>query len=131
EAPRILYMGSRSHATDLAMIAPAVEAFLAENPGFEVVQIGGGSLLPGARQLKVPSDYSTYPRFVAWFRVVAATATFALAPLRDTPFNAVRSDIKFLDYGLAGVAGIYSRVGPYGCTLEDGVQGLLVENDRE
>ena len=130
EVPRILYMGSRSHAADLAMIAPAVEAFLAEHPGFEVVQIGGGSLLPGARELKVPREYSAYPRFVAWFRTVAATATFALAPLRDTPFNAVKSDIKFLDYGLAGVPGIYSLAGPYGCMLENGVHGLLVENDR-
>src|SRR5690606_41513456 len=127
----ILDVGSRSIATDLALIAPAVEAFLAAHPGFEVGQIGGGSLLPGARELEVPIEYSTYPRFVAWFRVVAATATFALSPLRDTPFNAVKSDIKFLDYGLAGVAGIYSRAGPYGGTLEDGVQGLLVENDRD
>lgn len=129
DVPRILYMGSRSHATDLAMIAPAVEAFLAAHPRFEVLQVGGGTLLPGAREIKVPREYSTYPQFVAWFRTVAESAAFALAPLRDTPFNAVKSDIKFLDYGLARLPAIYSAAGPYGCTVEHGVHGLLVEND--
>ncbi|MGN7726621.1 glycosyltransferase family 2 protein [Luteimonas sp. 22616] len=131
DVPRILYMGSRSHATDLAMIAPAIETFLAAHPAFEVIQVGGGSLLPGARELKVPREYSTYPRFVAWFRTVAESAAFALAPLRDTPFNAVKSDVKFLDYGLARLPAIYSAAGPYGRTLENGVHGLLVENTPE
>lgn len=106
-----------------------MEAFLAAHPDFEVLQVGGGSLLPGARELKVPHEYSTYPRFVAWFRTVAESADFALAPLPETPFNAVKSDIKFLDYGLARLPAIYSATGPYGRTLENGVHGLLVEND--
>ena len=129
DVPRVLYMGSRSHAADLELIAPAVEAFLVSHPGYEVVQVGGGSLLPGARELKVPREYSDYPRFVNWFRAVAATATFALAPLRDTPFNAAKSDIKFLDYALASVPGIYSASGPYVQSVVDGVHGLLARND--
>ncbi|HVI57334.1 MAG TPA: glycosyltransferase [Luteimonas sp.] len=128
-APRILYMGTRSHAADLDLVAPAMEAFLATHPGFEVVQVGGGRLLPGAGELKVPREHADYPGFVAWFRAVASVATFALAPLRDTPFNAVKSDIKFLDYALAAVPAIYSASGPYGQSVTDGVHGLLAEND--
>lgn len=129
DTPRVLYMGSRSHAADLELVAPAVEAFLAAHPAYEIVQVGGGCLLPGARELKVPREYSDYPRFVTWFRAIAATVTFALAPLRDTPFNAAKSDIKFLDYALAGVPGIYSASGPYAQSVVDGVHGLLARND--
>ncbi len=129
DSSRIIYMGSRSHATDLEMIAPAVEAFLAAHPGFEVLQIGGGRLLPGARELKVPREYADYPRFVAWFRAVASAATFALAPLRQSAFNAVKSDLKFLDYALAGVPAVYSAVSPYSESLSDGVHGLLAQNE--
>lgn len=130
-APRILYMGSRSHANDLELVAPAVERFLRKHPGFEVIQVGGGLLLPGARELKVPDEYPDYPGFVTWFRAVASAAMFALAPLRETPFNMVKSDIKFLDYALAGVPGIYSAVGPYGRSISDGVHGLLASDDPE
>lgn len=129
--PRVLYMGSRSHASDLQMIAPAVAAFLAGHPGVEVIQVGGGTLLPGARELKVPREYSTYPQFVSWFHVVASAMTFALAPLRDTPFNAVKSDVKFLDYALAQVPGIYSAIDPYERSLADGSHGLVVKKEQQ
>ena len=129
DRPRILYMGSRSHALDLELIAPAVEAFLETHPAFEVLQIGGGRLLPGARELKAPREYSDYPRFVGWFRAVASAATFAVAPLRESAFNAAKSDLKFLDYALSGLPAVYSAVSPYRESLVHGTHGLLAQNE--
>lgn len=129
ERPRILYMGTRSHATDLALIAEAVEEIVRAQPEIDIIQIGGGTPLPRARMLTPPKDCSSYPEFVAWFRHIAATATIALAPLEDSAFNDAKSDIKTLDYGLARVPAVFSRVGPYQASVEHGKTGLLCRNE--
>lgn len=127
-AGRILYMGTKSHASDLQMIAGAIDAVRLAMPGIEIVQIGGGLLLPGAIELKVPRDFSQYPDFVQWFRAVSTFATIALAPLRADEFSSAKSDIKTLDYGFAGVPAIFSAVPPYSDAVISGETGLLVEN---
>ncbi len=128
QRPRLLYMGTRSHAADLALIAEAVEEVVRLHPDLDVIQIGGGTPLPHARLLTPPKDCSAYPDFVGWFRHIAATATMAVAPLADTPFNQAKSDIKTLDYGLARVPAVFSRVGPYAATVRHGQTGLTCDN---
>jgi GT2 family glycosyltransferase/glycosyltransferase involved in cell wall biosynthesis len=125
---RILYMGSRSHAHDLEMIAPAIEEVIGRFPGVEVVQIGGGCLLPGARELKAPKERSAYLDFVDWFRAVASHCTVAIAPLKQSEFNSMKSDIKYVDYALAGVPAVFSRFGPYAHTVKHGETGILSDN---
>ncbi|APV41534.1 hypothetical protein PFAS1_20020 [Pseudomonas frederiksbergensis] len=128
---RILYMGTKSHATDLAIIIPAIEEIVRRNPDTEIIQIGGGVALPYARELVVPVEIRTYPEFVLWFRSVCCQVTIALAPLEDTLFNSAKSDIKALDYGFAGVPAVYSNVGPYALSIENNRTGLLAENSIE
>lgn len=128
---KILYMGTKSHAADLELVVEAVEEIGNAYPNVEFIQIGGGRLLPGARELKVPKEFGEYPVFVQWFRAVCTFMDIALAPLRDDGFNAAKSDIKTLDYGLGGVPAVYSRVGPYAATVIDGESGLLCENDTK
>jgi glycosyltransferase involved in cell wall biosynthesis len=129
ERQRILYMGTRSHATDLVLIAEAVEEVVRTQPDIDIIQIGGGTPLPHARMLTPPKECSSYPEFVAWFRHIAATATIALAPLEDTAFNDAKSDIKTLDYGLARVPAVFSCVGPYRAAVEHRKTGLLCRNE--
>lgn len=128
---RILYMGTKSHKEDLEMIAPALSYVLEKYPDIEIIQIGGGYQLPGARYLSVPKRYCEYPDFVAWFRAIATTATIGLAPLKDTHFNNAKSDIKAFDYALAGVPTIFSKVPPYTESVEHLKTGMLCENDFE
>ena len=123
----LLYMGARSHAKDLELVAPAMERILRRFPDLCLLQIGGGFSLPGACMIEAPKQYS-YPEFVAWFRAVCSPCILAIAPLRDNDFNRCKSDIKFLDYALAGVPAVFSRVGPYSEVIEDGVTGLLCDN---
>ncbi|WP_175485437.1 glycosyltransferase [Pseudoxanthomonas sp. GM95] len=125
----ILYMGSNSHAKDLEMIVPALERVLDRHPDVQILQIGGGHPLPFAKEVTCPPRFPTYPEFVVWFRALCSHCTLALAPLRADAFNEAKSDIKFLDYSLAGVPAIFSDFGPYRCTVHDGFSGLLRTND--
>ncbi len=125
---RLLYMGSASHASDLNMIAPAIKTVIAKMPEVQILQIGGGHLLPHAQEITMPQEANEYPAFVTWFRAVCTYATVAIAPLRNDPFNAVKSDIKALDYALARVPAIYSNVAPYTETVNHQQTGLLCPN---
>lgn len=51
-----------------------------------------------------------------------------LAPLDDTPFCARKYFAKYFEYGKYGIMGLYSNVSPYTIAIEDGVNGLLVED---
>lgn len=125
---KLLYMGTKSHAPDLELIAPAIASLIAIMPDVEILQIGGGHLLPGAKQIEVPKEYSNYPDFVQWFRAICTFATVAIAPLRDDDFNAAKSDIKALDYGFAKIPAVFSNVGPYARTVINNKTGLLCDN---
>jgi GT2 family glycosyltransferase len=131
DQPNLLYMGTASHASDLQMIAPALQLVREKAPTARVLQIGGGMLLPGAIGLKVPKEYSSYPKFVQWFRAVCTFVTLGIAPLRGGSFNSAKSDIKSLDYGLAQVPAVFSNVAPYTDSIQMGETGLLADNTYE
>lgn len=125
---RILYMGTKSHASDLKLVVSAFEKLCEIYPDLEIIQIGGGTLLPNARELNVPNDSKTYPEFVTWFRAICSRITIAIAPLEQNTFNASKSDIKMMDYGFGGVPAVYSDAGPYASSIDDGRTGLLARN---
>lgn len=54
----------------------------------------------------------------------------ALAPLRDTPFNRSRSNIKYQETALASVPLIASDIGVYDC-IRQGISGFLVNSKQE
>jgi glycosyltransferase involved in cell wall biosynthesis len=82
------------------------------------------------RRVPIPTGCSPYPRFVEWLRSEGGRWDAAVGPLLDTPFNASKSDLKFLEYSALGLPGVYSDV-PAFSTVEDGVSGLLAANTVE
>jgi glycosyltransferase involved in cell wall biosynthesis len=54
-----------------------------------------------------------------------------LAPLRPSPFNQSKSEIKFLEYAAAGAACIATKHGPYERVIEHQTTGLLVSRPHE
>lgn len=133
-AVRVLYMGTRTHGRDLALLKPVLSR-LREEAGIDVrLEVIGGEAA-GAGQdwyerLAVPPGCSVYPRFVQWLRSNADRWDIAVAPLLDDPFNRSKSDLKFLEYTGLGLPAVLSDVEAYG-EVRDGVDGLKVANDSE
>ena len=131
------YMGTLTHDDDLLMVLPALRAVWErhrEEVEFQLVGvIGHEDTLQALKGLPVhvvgpnPEEME-YPLFMLWFSSHVCW-DIAISPLRDVPFNGCKSDIKFLDYGAIGAAGIYSRVPAYESSVRHLETGWLVEND--
>ena len=113
---RLLYMGTATHAADLALIRPALDRLAAEHPNrFDVTIIGIApdcEPAPWLHRLSPPADAIAYPRFVRWLRD-QGPFDIGLAPLVDSPFNDAKSDIKLLDYAALGLLPLVSDCPAY------------------
>ncbi len=131
---RILLMGTRTHAEDLEIVAPAARRLLREfgdRVRFEVIGcVPHGQCSDWFRQLRIPSARCEYPAFVRWLRR-RARWQIGLAPLCDCPFNAAKSAIKYLDYGALGLAGVYSDMPAYSNTVRQLETGILTSDNAD
>ncbi len=130
------YMGTFSHFDDLLSILGPLRSAMRRHQGkvrFEMVGITTNravlSLFEGYpyRIVHTGNDYH-YPNFIPWARRELCW-DIALAPLSDRPFNQYKSEIKYLDYGLLGFAGIYSDNNVYRNAVRHGENGLLAKDD--
>jgi hypothetical protein len=103
---KLLYMGSRTHDADLALILPELDALAARDPSvFHLTLVGGLSQplqRPWVDVVEVPLEARRYPRFVRWLRRLPRH-DLGLAPLVLNAFNAAKSDLKLLDYAAMGL----------------------------
>lgn len=103
---RIGWFASPSHADDGYLIRRALE-WASRQPNVQVVQAG---LDPGWRfkHVRVPwtADMSLY-------RASLQLLDIGLAPVKPTPFTRGRSDLKWLEYSMAGAATICSDIECY------------------
>ena len=129
---RVIYMGSNTHAEDLMIIRGAMEKIKEKNLLVRFFVIGGESEKNNwYERIDVPEGFQNYPNFVQWFRCVAATMDFAIAPLADSEFNMCKSGLKFIEYAGAGLSGLYSDVYAYRELVEKSGFGSLVFNSEE
>jgi hypothetical protein len=113
---------AEEHEPDLRKmrIGKTLQSLLSAHDGVRVVAIGADLRIPGHRYLHHP----TVPKE----QLIATESEWdvGLAPLRDTPFNRSRSNVKLKEYAAAGAMWLASPVGPYvGMGEEQG--GMLVE----
>ncbi len=132
---RIGYIGTRSHERDLQTIVPALQAVLTEHPEAAFICYG---IQPPPAIAGLPNTTFVEPSRAARddYLVYAKEASklgldIGIAPLIDSEFNRCKSQIKLLEYGALGIAGVYSRVAPYTSSVEEGVTGLLVDTPAE
>jgi glycosyltransferase involved in cell wall biosynthesis len=108
---KLLYMGSRTHDADLALILPELDALAGSDANaFRLTLVGGVSQplqRPWLHSLEVPLEARRYPRFVRWLRRLPRH-DLGLAPLVANPFNAAKSDVKLLDYAALGLPALCS-----------------------
>ena len=127
----ILYMGTRTHDADLALVRTAFASLVKQHPSARLKVIGGMAEVwaenPAWLQLTpIPENAKAYPRFVSWLRSEARTSVFAIAPLARTSFNRYKSGLKFLDYAGLGLSGLFSDAEQYRTHQRDSECGLLV-----
>jgi glycosyltransferase involved in cell wall biosynthesis len=123
------YAGTPTHAEDLLLIEEPL-ARIGERYADRVAFVFMGCVtdrlrgLPNATIIPFTANYPAYAR-----RLPQLGVDIGLAPLRDTPFNRMKSDIKWLEYSMSGAAGVYSDVGQFRDTVEHLKTGMLTDTD--
>jgi len=127
---RIGYAGTRTHDGDFEVVVPALVRLRREF-GKRIALVFLGCLPPGldASEVELWGFSDDYKGYLA--RLCRLGIQIALAPLRDNPFNRFKSNIKYLEYTLAGAAGVYSRSPAYEGSVQDRITGLLVPHTEE
>ncbi|MDP8904242.1 MAG: glycosyltransferase [Chloroflexota bacterium] len=130
----ILYMGTRTHDDDLAILDRPL-ARLKNEFGDRVAFtcIGGftaSNIHPLITVQPVPHWANVYPEFVKWL-LHARRYDIGVAPLLDSVFNRSKSYIKYLDYGICGLAQVLSDVEAYQVAVRPGETGILVANEED
>ena len=132
----VLYMGTKTHDADLAMVMPAFAALAAGIPGLRLRVVGGFAAVRADRPewlevVPLENAVKGYPDFVPWLRGQVAPVDFAIAPLVDTPFNRWKSGLKFLDYAALGLSGLFSDLPEYRQMQKESGTGTLVRNPED
>lgn len=99
--------GTSSHDDDLARIAPVVSEFCAAHSDAVFSFMGDASMfarhfsgIPSAQCVVRP--FGDYDRYLAFVR----SLDVGLVPMRESAFNAARTDTKFATYAACGVASV-------------------------
>jgi len=134
EGPVVIgYMGGGTHRPDLETILPALQNIQKRYGERVKLRFWGGKppdgLEAGGAVEWIEMDVRNYAEFARYFH--QQSCSIFLAPLRDHLFNRCKSAIKFLEYSVLGIPGVYSRIRPYQEVIEDGKNGFLAANSEE
>jgi len=126
---RVGYSGSITHLEDFKIVRTAFRRLYKEFKNVTFVTCGDprwSSVLEGLPHecmLGVPFD--AYPAKLHSMRL-----DVGVAPLRNTPFNKAKSNIKFLEYAIAKVPAVYSPT-VYNYRGFDSTFGLVADTDEQ
>lgn len=131
-APVLGYMGTGGHGPDLALVLPVIERLLDAMPPLRF-EVFGTVLMPSelgrfGNRVRHHPGVRDYRRFLG--RLKAMGWWVGIAPLVDHPFNRCKADIKWLEYGLAGMAVVASDLPVYHRACAGGA-GLLAATDED
>ncbi len=119
------YMGAGGHHVDVGVLREIFPALLEEFPDLMIEILG---LTPDwAKDMD-----RVLCRTVSIVQVPEAISRWdvGLAPIIDHPFNVIgKSDIKFLEYSVAGIATVAANLKPYRGTIQQKATGLLARWD--
>lgn len=127
---RLGFAGTATHTADLRLAEDALIEILARHrERVELCLFGCATerlaALPGVLNIAGGLPYAQYAQTLRRLEL-----DVGIAPLVDNPFNRVKSDIKWLEYSMAGIAGVYSELPPY-ASVAEGETGLHAGSDTE
>lgn len=133
---RIFWQGGESHGEDWAECIDAVDAVLSERANVRMVILGYLSPIlyryvqrpawKGKVEFLEFRDPETYFKIMKFVR-----AEVGLAPLKDTPFNRSKSELKFLEYSAMGIPTVASDVKPYADIITHEENGFIATSSNE
>lgn len=120
---RVGWAAASQHAPDAYLVEPAMR-WASQQPGVRVCMIG---LDP-----EWDFDYTHYgyTRSVQHYRDVLSVLDVGLAPLHPSRMNDGKSDLKWMDYTMAGALTIASREAPY-ASIRHGEDGLVAKTPKQ
>jgi glycosyltransferase involved in cell wall biosynthesis len=130
--PVVCWQGSMTHEKDLAIARKSFERLAADKDIFLKMWCGLDHEtkkpvfnIPGAETLPLTP-------FEGFFQMFGQLGVhIGLAPLAAIHFNKSKSNLKFLEYTAYDAVTVASNFGPYKNTIEDGVTGILVSDNRD
>lgn len=104
------WAGGMSHYNDLEMIVEPLKRILAEFPNVRLYIVGewrARKWFEGVKNVEVmlATPFDAYPTRLAGLRL-----DIGLAPLLDNEFNKCKSNIKWQEYSINKIAGVYSPI---------------------
>lgn len=140
---RILWGGSTSHTGDLHWVKPIMKRIMDAHPQVQFIYVGHGGvpsddlysqfiygedifegLDTSRRESILPAPPNVFPYILA-----SLQADIAIAPLEKKYFNKFKSQCKYLEYAVNGVAGVYSK--HHYTDVKHGVTGLVADTPEE
>lgn len=130
----ILYSGTITHSKDLEIVKNSIrELNLSENCKYILYIIGieKDKKSEWYTRIKIPPHCTKYPSFVKWLQSLEINFDIGIAPLQENNLNKAKSNLKYLEYTMLRIPGVFSNVGPYTKSIVDRKTGILVENDMQ
>ena len=123
------FSGSPSHNLDYAMIVPAMEQILSENPNTALLVVGyidiGHTLSRfGDRVARQPfHDYVNLQQLIG-------SVEFNLMPLQNNVFTSCKSELKYFEAAIVGTLSIASPSYTYSMAIQDGENGYISKSHQ-
>lgn len=125
---RIGWMSSGSHFADLPVINPVMKEILAKYPNVEFHFAGMTWDTTAEDRFFHHVGSGNYEKFPKWYSELGVD--IAIAPLKDTPFNRCKSNIKWLEASMLEIPMVASDVLPYR-SIQHGKTGYLATNKEQ
>lgn len=124
----IAFSGTNTHAKDLELVEDALITLHSTYPtelSYLFMGCATESLLslPNANFVPFVEQYSNYAALMKQLPI-----DIGIAPLAESRFNASKSNIKWLEFSMCNIAGIYSDSPAYNSSVENDKTGVLVAN---
>ena len=129
---KICYVGSRTHTNDLMFLEQIMNKLKQEcKQKFELYLVGGiKEQKSWYKTIEIPNNKTNYPDFVKWLRSIS-NFDIALAPLNlESELNYSKSYLKYLEYGVMGILGIYTEIKPFKEVIHQKENGILISGNN-
>jgi glycosyltransferase involved in cell wall biosynthesis len=129
---RIGWVGSITHRDDVMEVLPIIKKIIMKHNA-KFVFCGDDFYIKEFQDIPKnkweyvvgTKDFYSYPTFAHTLAL-----DIAIAPLKDTPFARARSYLKYLEYGIMKIPGVYSSI-VYDKVIEQGTNGFIAKTPEE